>query len=106
MGIIQFIITYWIEFLFGLITSFIIYLSKKISKYYLMINSTKDGVKVLLKGEIIRRRQEYKQQKSITLYEREVLNDLYKEYNALGGNGIIEDIIDDIDSLPISDGGD
>lgn len=106
MGIIQFIITYWIEFLFGLITSFIIYLSKKISKYYLMINSTKDGVKVLLKGEIIRRGQEYKQQKSITLYEREVLNDLYKEYNALGGNGIIEDIIDDIDSLPISDGGD
>ena len=57
---LEFIMKYWIEFSFGLVISFITFLCKRINYYYKVMNSTKNGVKVLLKGEIIRRYNEYK----------------------------------------------
>lgn len=101
MGILKFIITYWIEVLFGIIISVITFLYKKIEKYYSVMNSTKNGVKVLLKGEIIRRYNEYKMLGYISLFDKEIIIDLYLEYKNLGGNGVIEDIIEDISKLPL-----
>ena len=101
---LEFVIKYWIEFGFGLIISFITFLYKKVSHYYTIMTSTKNGVKVLLKGEIIRRYNEYKKLDCISLFEKEIIMDLYREYRNLGGNGIIEDVIDDISEIPLMKG--
>ena len=37
----------------------------------------------------------------ISLNEKETLNNLYIEYKKLGGDGIIDDIRDEIDKIPI-----
>ena len=66
---LEFIMKYWIEFSFGLVISFITFLCKRINYYYKVMNSTKNGVKVLLKGEIIRRYNEYKKIGCLSLFD-------------------------------------
>ena len=101
---LEFIMKYWIEFSFGLVISFITFLCKRINYYYKVMNSTKNGVKVLLKGEIIRRYNEYKKIGCLSLFDKEIITELYEEYKNLGGNGIIEDMIDDISEIPLTKG--
>lgn len=98
---LEFILKYWIEVGFGLIVGLTAFLYRKISHYYEMMNWTKNGVKVLLKDEIIRRYNEIKKEGSLSLFEKEAIIDLYQEYKNLGGNGMIEDVIDDISEIPI-----
>ena len=101
---LEFIMKYWIEFSFGLVISFITFLCKRINYYYKVMNSTKNGAKVLLKGEIIRRYNEYKKIGCLSLFDKETITELYEEYKNLGGNGIIEDMIDDISEIPLTKG--
>lgn len=98
---LEFILEYWIQFLFGLIVSFLCFLYRKIIYHYRIVNYTKNGVKVLLKGEIIRRYQEYKKLDCISIFDREIINDLYQEYKNLGGNGMIQDMIENISDIPL-----
>lgn len=102
MAIINFIINYWIEVFFGLIISIICYLYKRIVEYNKLIDHTKNGVKVLLKGEIIRRYNECTQKDCMTIFEKEIVMELYDEYKNLGGNGMISNLIEDIDDIPLS----
>lgn len=103
---INFIIRYWIEFIFGLIISILGFIYKQICDHYKMIISTKNGVKVLLKNEIIKYYHEALTKNTITLFEKETLLDLYREYKQLGGNGLIENLIEKIDAIPLNNGGD
>lgn len=98
---LEFILKYWTQFLFGIMASFIFFLYRKIIRHYRIMNYTKNGVKVLLKGEIVRRYQEYKKLGCISIFDREIINDLYQEYKNLGGNGMIEDMIEDISDIPL-----
>jgi hypothetical protein len=98
---IDFVLKYWIQFLFGLISSFIIFLCKMIKNEYETIKNTKNGMKVLLKKGILEKYKVYKEKNCITFYEKEMINDLYQEYKNLGGNSFIEDIMDDINDIPM-----
>lgn len=98
---LQFIAKYWIEVGFGLMIGFITFIYRKIGHYYIVMNSTKNGVKVLLKGEIIRRCNLYRQTGSITIFDKEIIMDLYQEYKNLGGNGLVEDMIKEISKIPM-----
>lgn len=94
-------IKYWIEILFGLIISFLTYLYRSLANYKHMIISTRNGVRSLLKGEIIRKYYELKTRAEITVYEKQIVDELYEEYVNLGGNGVIKHLCDDIQSLPV-----
>ena len=37
-------------------------------------------------------------------FDKEIITELYEEYKNLGGNGIIEDMIDDISEIPLTKG--
>ena len=50
---ISFIIKYWIEFLFGIVTSLIMVKFKKFKDHYEMIKETKNSICILIKNEII-----------------------------------------------------
>lgn len=58
------------------------------------------GVQALLRAEIIRIYNKYMEKECIPIYERENLEHLYTEYKALGGNGVIEDLIEKLHDLP------
>ena len=105
---IEFIVKYWIEIFFGLITSFILFLYRRIGIYFKIMNATKNGVKILLKNEIIKEYKTFSKNNCINFYEKNIILELHKEYKNLGGNGMIEDIINDINDLPLKDncGGD
>ena len=51
--IIEFILKYWIEVLFGLIFSFLTYFVKTIKNYKKTLDATNKGVIVMLKSNII-----------------------------------------------------
>lgn len=103
---INFIITYWLEVIFGIILSLITVLWQNIKTYHKKMESIKSGVKILLKNQITNYYDEAISKNSITLFEKEMLIELYKQYKNLGGNGLIENLIEKIDTIPLKNGGD
>ncbi len=98
----DFIVKYWIEFLFSLVIAFIGYIVHRLGRYYKTIETSVTGVRVLLKTRIIEEYNRVKQARQISMYQRQTILDLYQEYKKLGGNGLIDDIMEQIDSIPIS----
>ena len=103
---INFIITYWLEVIFGIILSLITILWQNIKTYHKKMESIKSGVKILLKNEITNYYDEAILKNSIRLFEKEMLIELYKQYKNLEGNGLIENLIEKIDTIPLKNGGD
>ena len=65
---INFIITYWLEVIFGIILSLITVLWQNIKTYHKKMESIKSGVKILLKNEITNYYDEAILKNSITLF--------------------------------------
>ena len=103
---INFIITYWLEVIFGIILSLITVLWQNIKTYHKKMESIKSGVKILLKNEITNYYDEAILKNSITLFEKEMLIELYKQYKNLEGNELNENLIEKIDTIPLKNGGD
>ena len=68
-----------------------------------MINSTCEGVKILLKNRIIEKYYRFKSDGVISIFDKQIVNELYSEYHNLGGNGVISDIINEINELDIKE---
>lgn len=63
-------------------------------------HATEKGVQALLRAQIISIYNKYMDMGSIPIYERENIEHLYTEYKALGGNGVIESLMDKLTDLP------
>lgn len=100
---ISFIIEYWLQFIFGIIISLIVTIYKRINKHYEKINTIQDSLKTLLKSRIISEFERIIKNNCITIFDKEIINDLYNEYTKLGGNGVIKDIVEKLNNLPICD---
>ncbi len=98
----DFIVNYWVEFLFGTLISFVMYLFKKVNQHYKLMISTRNGVQALLKAKIIEIYNQYEDAGSMSLHTKEMIDELYTQYKNLGGNGVIEKIVDNIEEIPIS----
>ncbi len=98
----NFIINYGLELLFGLLSGFIMYLYKKLLEYRKIMNATRKGVQALLKSKIIEKYTEYRNSGCVSIHDQEIINELYMEYKALGGNGIIERLVDDIAEMEVN----
>ena len=103
---ISFIIKYWLEFLFGILVGLLGLLWEKVRIHCKDIASMKKGVKILLKNEITNCYDQVITKNSITLFEKEVLIELYTQYKNLGGNGLVENIVEKINTIPLKNGGD
>ena len=95
------IFSHIIELCITVIIAFITYLHKKLKKYNKTIQYTKDGVKALLKNKIIEKYNYYKNLDLISIFDKQIINELYREYHNLGGNGIIDELMEYINALPI-----
>jgi len=93
---INFILKWWIAFAFGSIVTICTTMYRKFKCESSEYRATQDGLKSLLRYMIVDIYEKTKDEKKITLYQKEVLMALYKDYIALKGNGFVEDIISEI----------
>ena len=59
-----------------------------------------NGVQALLRAEIIRSHEKYMDKKYCPVYAREALNRIYESYHALGGNGTMTELYNQVMALP------
>lgn len=62
------------------------------------------GLKVLTVDRVRYLGQKYIDERSITLEDKENLQDMYHAYKALGGNGHLETVMAEVDRLPVTGG--
>ena len=98
---LEFIVEYWLECLFGLVVTCLGYLLKKIKKVQKKEQAIERGVQALLRNELIRRYREYEVKGEITIIDKENMEHLFKEYKNLGGNGTVAKMYEEMLNLPI-----
>lgn len=90
---IDIIIKYWLEILLTTITSGIIYVFKE----YIGL---KNGLKALLRNEIVRIYETYSRLGYCPSYMKENANEIYINYHKLKGNGMATSMINAVNELP------
>jgi len=96
----EFILKYWIEAGFGIISSAIFALLKGYIKMHKNGVAIQRGVQALLRAQIIQVYNVYMVRGYLPIYERENIEELYEQYKALSGNGVIADLIEKLKELP------
>jgi len=91
--VINIILNYWIEILLTVVTSGIVYIFKE----YIGI---KNGLKALLRNEIVRIYENYTKLGYCPSYMKENVNEIYTNYHKLKGNGMATSMIEEINKLP------
>ena len=66
-----------------------------------IFSSLQNGVKCLLRSQLMLHHDEYMQKGSMTANDYENWTHMYDAYKGLGGNGMITKMADDIEQLPI-----
>lgn len=77
------------------------FLVGKIKSYKQRDNTQEEALKCLLRSSITSKYYVYSELKTIPLYEKENLNYMYEQYKAMGGNSYINEIMGEINKLPI-----
>ncbi len=99
----EFIGKYWQEELLAVIVAIFTALwrrfQKKIKKEFCDQKAIKDGMLALLRSELIRQHEKYTDRHWIPVYAMDNVNDLYKSYHELGGNGTVTKLIKELEEL-------
>jgi len=98
----DFIAEYWLGALFGVTTSIMGYVLRKLNHKINEQESIKLGVQALLKDRIIEKYERVMDEGYCPVYLRDSIMAMAKEYYNLGGNGIVPSLIDKIQYLPTS----
>ena len=98
---VDFIIKYWIEFLFGILVVGMTTMYKILLKNVKENKALKDGMKGILHNDIIYRCKKFLIIGYVTLDDLEELEYLFKPYKELGGNGTAKKMMDRVYNLPI-----
>lgn len=97
-----FIAQYWLAFIFGLIITSGGICYKWFIKRICDQKNVQNGTQALLRNQIIHSYEKYTDKEWMPLYARENVLELYQAYHALGGNGAITDLIEELRHLPSS----
>lgn len=99
----EFILKYWIQVIFGLITSGLIFSFKCM---FTQFKAFKLGMQAMLRNEIIDKYNHYSSKGYISIHGLENVTAMYTQYHALGGNGTITHLYDELKELPTKKGTD
>ena len=58
------------------------------------------GIQALLRDRIIQAYNHYTEKGNCPIYARDNIGTLYKDYQALGGNGTVAKLVEDLEKLP------
>lgn len=90
------IIKYWVDAGLGVVFAA---LTTAYRNFSIKQRSLRQGTKSLLRNQIIQSYDKYMHQKWIPIYGMENVDDMYEAYHALGGNGTITKLVDELRSL-------
>lgn len=87
------IINWIVPFLLGSAASFI-------GSMFIKLKAIKNGIQCLLRAEIIRSNEKYKEKGFCPIYAKEALTRAYKAYHALKGNDVATGLYEETMNLP------
>lgn len=100
----EWISRYWITWVFGLIT---LGLSVSVKRLYGRVRKEfeeqrmlKDGLKAILRNDIIQEYNHYIDKGWCPIYGLENVESMYKQYHNLGGDGAVTNLVEQIRRLP------
>jgi hypothetical protein len=100
----EWILKYWIQVIFGLITAGLIAgykkLARNISVKFKEQDAIKLGIQVLLRDRIVQCYNHYMEKGFCPIYAMDNINALYSQYHALGGNGTITELVERLRDMP------
>lgn len=99
----EFIVKYWVEWLFGLIIAGMGVIYKQLKSNINQNKAVKDGIKGILYNEIIYRCKKILIIGYVTPDDLEELEYLFKPYKELQGNGTAEKLINRVYQLPMKE---
>ena len=98
------IVKYWVEWIFGVVVAILGYLIKKINTRSKETSKKNDaielGVQALLRSQMIDDYNHYIEKGYAPIYARESFENVYRQYKSLGGNGVMTDIHEMFRALP------
>ena len=59
-----------------------------------------EGVQALLRNELVRRYREYEIKGELSILDKENIEEMFIQYENLGGNGTVKHLMDELLSLP------
>lgn len=105
----EWILKYWLEVVFGALIAGlgILYkhLAKKVQQNRDENAAIRDGLRSLLRRQIIEDCESSLKQGYCPVTKKDTINDMYLSYHALGGNGTVTKLVDQIGDLPTLEGG-
>lgn len=96
----EWILKYWLEVLFGIISSGLFAGYKKLAGKLKEQDAIKFGIQALLRDRIIQSYNHYQEKGYCPIYALENINALYTQYHALGGNGTVTELVDRLKDMP------
>ncbi len=84
----------------GALGAFTTYLGMRYKKVTRENDALKNGMQSLLRNNIIDAHEKYMKKKYCPIYAKESLTKTYDAYHALGGNGVVTKLYNDVMELP------
>ena len=104
---LEIIVKYWLQWACGIGAAAITAAFRSLYKRQKAVDSrqkaTELGIQALLRDRIIQAYYHYSERGWITLHGLENVEALYKEYHALGGNGTVTKLVEDLRELEVRD---
>lgn len=103
-SILEWLTRWWLDAAMGVVAGLLAFgyhwLRRKTMSTITEHDALKAGIKALLHDRIVDSYNVYKERGYWPIYARETMTDLLAQYHALGGNGVINDLMDALRELP------
>ncbi len=98
---IEFIIKYWIEVVFGLALTVLSFCYTRLKKRFQEQEALKEGLIAILHDRLFQSCMYFLNKEEITLSELKNIERMYKAYHKLGGNGTGTELYERVMELPL-----
>ena len=97
VAILKILLSYLIPTIVGGVLGF---LSTKLKKNKSKEKAIEEGVQALLRNELIRRYREYEIKGELSILDKENIEEMFTQYENLGGNGTVKQLMTELLQLP------
>ena len=101
---LEFVLKYWLEALFGVMLTGLSFLVRRLFRDVKMNRRTTSaveaGIRCMLRDRLINSYEQYTRLGCCPLAIRENTREMYAAYKALGGNGAVDHIVEEMNELP------
>ena len=101
----EWIVKYWLEWVFGLLTGGVAvycrHIAKQVRKEREEQKALRDGMRSLLRRQIIADCEQAAREGYCETKIKDTINDMYTAYHALGGNGVVSRLKEQTMNLPV-----